>query len=565
MKKYDQYIQDVLSGKILANKKLIMTCQRHVKDLKKAEKKSYSYYFDESYADKYISFIEKFRLIDQDAGPDGKKPFFILQPFQAFYVASIFGWRIKKDPVERRFTETYFQVPRKNAKSTLVSACMVAQYFLDKKNTAQFYTAAVTREQAGEVYQMAKGIIEELMIDYPNTFESRIKIIEGPPPRIVDFQTKSFMKPLSREAKTIEGKGGYVMSLDEWHVHKTDDIRSSMKKGSIKYVSPMTHCLTTPGFNIGGPAHVHYDYCTKVLKGVLENERLFIQIYELDENDDWTDPTIWGKPNPGLGISPKLEPLLDEYKEAVAKGGFKIVDFKTKHLGMWVSNASEWIPLELYKKCNTAWNIKDYPKYDAFGALDMAYSDRGDVSALGLLVPIDDTRVKMFNKYYIPEEKARIAQEIDYFRMAELGHVVITPGETTDYDYIMSDLMELSQLLQIRLINFDAWNISYFYEKMVQSGLPVQKFQQSVPYMSPPTKRIGEMIHKQEIDFGSNPVTQWMFSNVLLKDVGNGNVKMMREQHRKIDGAITTVMSYAAWHEYKLNNPPAVEAKIAWL
>ena len=554
MKKYDKYIDDVLSGKILSGKKIIDACKRHRADIKKSAKKSYPYYFDPDYADKYISFIEKFRLIDQDAGPDGKKPLFILQPFQAFYVASIFGWRFKSDPAERRFTEAYFQVARKNAKSTLVAACMVAQYFLDKKNTAQFYTAAVTREQAGEVYGMAKGIIEELILDYPKLFESRIKIIEGPPPRIVDFQTKSFMKPLSREAKTIEGKGGYVMSLDEWHVHKTDDIRSSMKKGSIKYVSPMTHCLTTPGFNIGGPAHVHYEYCTKVLNGVLENDRLFIQIYEMDENDDWTDSTIWGKANPGLGISPKLEPLLDEYTEAVAKGGFKIVDFKTKHLGMWVSNASEWIPLNVYKKCNTTWTIEEYAGFDAFGALDMAYSDRGDISAMGFIIPLDDVRVKAYNKYYIPENKAKESAEIDYFRMAELGHVIITPGETTDYDYIMNDLLNLSELLKIRLINFDAWNISYFYEQMVKNGLPVQKFQQSVPYMSPPTKRIGEMIHKQEIDFGTNPVTQWMFSNVLLKDVGNGNVKMIREQKRKIDGPVTAVMAYSAWHEYKLTH-----------
>lgn len=565
MKKYNQYIQDIDSGKILSGKKIQLAIKRHLDDLKRAEKKSFKYYFDEAYADKYIAFIEKLRLPDLDDGPDGKKPLFILQPFQAFYVASLFGWRIKSNPAERRFTESYFQVARKNAKSTLVAACIVAQFFMDKKNNAQFYTAAVDRGQAMEVYSMAESMITDLIADYPKTFENRISIIKGPPPRIVDFKTKSFIKPLPRDPKSTEGKGGYAMTLDEWHVHKKDDLRSSMKKGTVKYISPMTHCLTTPGFNIGGPAHVHYEYCTKILNNVLSNERLFIQIYELDKNDDWTNQSLWGKPNPGLGISPKIEPIIDEYTEAVAKGGFAIVDFKTKHLGMWVSNASEWIPLEVYRKCNTDWSIKDFPKYDAFGALDMAYSDRGDVSALGLLVPIDDTRVKMFNKYYIPEEKARISQEIDYFRMAELGHVVITPGETTDYDYIMSDLMELSELLQIRLINFDAWNISYFYEKMVKAGLPVQKFQQSVPYMSPPTKRIGEMIHKQEIDFGNNPVTQWMFSNVLLKDVGNGNVKMVREQQRKIDGAITTVMSYAAWHEYKLNNPPPVEVKIAWL
>jgi phage terminase large subunit-like protein len=328
-----------------------------------------------------------------------------------------------------------------------------------------------------------------------------------------------------------------------------------MKKGTIKYKSPMTHCLTTPGFNIGGPAHVHYEYCTKILNGVLDNERLFIAIYELDEGDDFTNTAVWLKSNPGLGVSPKIEPIIDELNEALAKGGFSIVDFKTKHMGMWVSNASEWIPLSKYKRTCTSWTLSDYYGYDAFGALDMAYSDRGDVAAFGMIIPMDDVSVKCFNRYYIPEEKAKLSTEIDYLRMAELGHVVITPGDTTDYDCIMNDLLFYAEKLNIRLINFDAWNISYFYEQMVKNGLNVQKFNQSVPYMSPPTKRIGEMIHKKQIDFGTNPVTQWMFSNVFLKDVGNGNVKMIRENTKKIDGAVTAVMAYSAWHEYKINNP----------
>lgn len=554
MKIYNQYISDLSSGKILAGKKIIQMIDRHKGDLEKSKKKSFPYYFDEVYADKYISFIQKLRLPDLDDGPDGKKPLFILQPFQAFYVASIFGWRYKDDKTERRFTESYFQVARKNAKSTLVAACMVAAFFMDKKNNAQFYTAAVDREQASEVYKMALSMTEDLIADYPATFGNRVKIIQGPPPRIVDMQTKSFMKPLSRDANSTEGKGGYCMSLDEWHVHKKDDLRSSMKKGTIKYKSPMTHCLTTPGFNIGGPAHNHYDYCTKILNGTLINERLFIQIYELDTDDDWNDVKLWGKSNPGLGISPKIEPLIDEYNEAIAKGGFKIVDFKTKHLGMWVSNASEWIPIDKYRRCNTAWNIKDFAGYDAFGGVDLAYSDRGDISGYGFIIPIDEKRVKFFAKYYIPERKAKESAEIDYFRMAELGHVTMTKTETTDYDIILNDLMELSELLKFRLINFDSWNISHLYEQMVKCDLPVQQFNQNVKYMSPPTKMIGEMIHNQEIDFGLNPVTEWMFSNVNLKDVGNGNVKMERERHKKIDGAVICAMSYAAWHEYKMTN-----------
>ena len=87
---YDKYISDVLSGKILVPETILLAVQRHQADLEKSEKnKKYPYYFDREQADKYIRFISMLRLTDLPTDEDGLFPNFDVQPFQAFFIASI--------------------------------------------------------------------------------------------------------------------------------------------------------------------------------------------------------------------------------------------------------------------------------------------------------------------------------------------------------------------------------------------------------------------------------------------------------------------------------------------
>ncbi|HMR88780.1 MAG TPA: terminase large subunit [Saprospiraceae bacterium] len=561
---YDKYIHDVQTGKILVPETIALAVQRHVDDIAKSEKNKSPYYFDREQADKYISFISMMRLTDQDVDKDGKKPLFPIQPFQAFFIASVVGWRHKKNKTVRRYTDIYFQVARKNAKSTLVAAMIVAHFYLDKKIRGEFYTAATSREQAGEVFEMALAIIRELCDEYPEIKDRTAFMGKLSIHRIIDLQTKSFIAKVSREANTLEGKGCYCGSADEYHIHKTNAIISSIKKGGVKHDSPIMYRLTTPGFNIGGPCHEHYEYCKKILKGSVENDNIFAMIFELDKDDDWQDKKNWGKANPNLGASPKLHALESEFIESKAKGGFAIVDFKTKHLSMWVSSASEWIPDDKYMASCSVWELQSFKGAQCTAGLDMAYSDQGDICAFSMFIPDLDNPPfgRFFVHYWIPESKAndggtKNTLEIDYLAMAEGGFITLTKGETTDYDTILADLIWYHENFQIHRIYFDAWNISYFYEQMEKAGLNVFKFTQSTGHMSPPTKRLGEMIHKKECDFGMNPITRWMFSNVMIKEVGSGLIKMERtNKQRKIDGPVSAVMAYAAWIDHSMTYKP---------
>ena len=74
-----------------------------------------------------------------------------------FILSTVFGW--VKPNGKRRFTRTYIEVPRGNAKSTLSSA--LARYMLvaGQEGSAEVYSLATTRDLARMVFVDAQTTV----------------------------------------------------------------------------------------------------------------------------------------------------------------------------------------------------------------------------------------------------------------------------------------------------------------------------------------------------------------------------------------------------------------------
>ena len=66
-------------------------------------------------------------------------------------------------------------------------------------------------------------------------------------------------------------------------------------------LQPLLFMITTSGFNRETIYDDVYDYAKKWLDGTIVDERFISFIYELDDYNEWTEPTAWIKANPGLG------------------------------------------------------------------------------------------------------------------------------------------------------------------------------------------------------------------------------------------------------------------------
>lgn len=90
----NQYIEDVLSGRIVACKWTKLACSRQKDDFAR----SWEYIFDAEAANTVCAFLELLMHVKGEKGGHT----FVLEPWQCFCVTAVFGWK-RKENGRRRF------------------------------------------------------------------------------------------------------------------------------------------------------------------------------------------------------------------------------------------------------------------------------------------------------------------------------------------------------------------------------------------------------------------------------------------------------------------------------
>ena len=91
IRRFDAYIDDVISGRILASKKVIAACKRHLRDMDKAANDpDYPWCFDAALAARPVRFMEKYTLMDGEKDAN-QRP--LLQPNPALATGNLVNGR----------------------------------------------------------------------------------------------------------------------------------------------------------------------------------------------------------------------------------------------------------------------------------------------------------------------------------------------------------------------------------------------------------------------------------------------------------------------------------------
>ena len=116
---YQEYVDDVLSGKITVCRNIRLACERFER-----QKNDPRYYFDEEDVKQKIRIVAKLK---HTTGSHNGKPF-ILLPYQQFIIAAIFG--IKDRKTNLRITRKVFlMLSRKQGKTALAAYLAVKSEF----------------------------------------------------------------------------------------------------------------------------------------------------------------------------------------------------------------------------------------------------------------------------------------------------------------------------------------------------------------------------------------------------------------------------------------------------
>ena len=517
------YAVNVVSGEIIACHWVKLACKRFIDDIENGEARGI--YFDADAAQHALDFYD---FTAHVKGSLSGKPI-ELEPWQAFIIANLFGWKIKETGL-RRFRTAYNEVARKNAKSTLSSGIGLYMTGFDDEGGAEVYSAATTRDQAKIVFNDARH-----MVNKSPALKRRFGVFRS---NIHVESTASKFEPLSSDGNTLDGLNTHCAIIDELHAHKTREVWDVMETSTGARTQSLMFAITTAGFNRQGICYEIREYATKVLGGQVEDDSVFAVIYTLDDGDDWTDESLWIKANPNIGVSVRWDDIRRLAKKAKEMPTARN-NFLTKRLNVWVNAETAWLNMEKWERALKLPSEDYLRSLPCWIGLDLA--NKLDIAAF-VIVFKDESKYWLKCRFYLPEDaieaKSRTIGNM-YQMWSESGYLTLTEGNIIDHEYIEDDLRDALSEYDVQEIGFDPWGSTQLANKLVSDGAPMVEVPQTVKNFSEAMKEVEALVMSGNLGHGDNPVLNWMASNVTVKEDKNENI-FPNKSHadNKIDGMV---------------------------
>lgn len=438
------------------------------------------------------------------------------------------------DDDDRQYRTVYVEVPRKNAKSTISAGIALYLLLADGEPGAEVYSAAADREQARIVFDMARQMVEASP-ELSRVCKVMRSAIVGP-----NGQT---YKVLSADAYTKHGLNAHGIIFDELHTQKNRELWDVLTTSTGSRRQPVVFAITTAGvYDKESICWELHDYAVKVRDGIIEDETFLPVLYGAEKEDDWTDPEVWAKANPGLGVTLKPEYLERKCREAQEVPAAQNT-FRRLHLNQWTEQETRWLDMTVWDANSGVVSEDGLAGSECYAGLDLASTI--DIAALSLVFPVDDGYATIM-RYWVPEEnivKRSKRDRVPYDAWKWDKWITATPGNVIDYDYIRSDINALGEKYNIREIAIDRWNSTQLQTQLDGDGFVIFPFGQGFASMAAPTKELQKLLLGRQMNHGGDPVLRWMASNVAVQQDAAGNLKPAKNKSsEKIDGIVALIM-----------------------
>lgn len=542
-----QYALDVVCGSVPASRYQRLACERHLRDLQRAEAgdPAFPYRFNMEQqnpqtgkpylpAQRVCQFAELLPHVKGDWA--ARSELIRLEPWQVFVLASIFGW-INSDTLKRRFRKADLFVPRKNAKSALAAIIGLYLFSADFEYGAEVYSGATSEKQAGEVFDPAKK-----MAAATPEYRAKFGVLVNARNLAVPDNGSKFERLIGKPG---DGASPHGAIHDEYHEHATTEQYDAMGTGMGARAQPLQLVITTAGVNIGGPCHDHQQQLQKILDGLEVDERRWGIIFSIDAEDDWTDPAVLAKANPNLGVSVNEDSLRHDHEIAV-RDPRKATVFRTKHLNQWVGAANSWLNLpNLLKAVDRTLNEADFAGEECVAGLDLA--SKTDLASKAKVFErhVDGVaHYYAFFRHWLPEAAIRKPENELYRSWLAGGHVVQTSGNMIDLPAIQDSVEADAEVVRVREVAMDAWGSREIAPGLQQSGFAVVDVPMQTRHLSGPMKTIAALIDAGRFHFAEDPPAIWMLSNVECLEDRNENVFPRKPKPElKIDAAVALIVA----------------------
>jgi phage terminase large subunit-like protein len=529
VERLNAYVSGVLAGSVLAPQTIKQACARHESDFLNP-----GIYFDEGAANNAIRAIEQFT--HAKGRWQGQK--IRLEPWQCFWVGSLFGWKWT-DTEKRRYRHAYIKVPRKNGKSLIDILIGLLMFAVDREPGAEVYLGATTKEDALNLLFKPTKFIASKSTSFLTRFG-----VEVSASALTIPANMSTLQPVIRTPS--DGSSPHCAVVDEYHLHDTSDQFDVFDTGMGSRDQPLLMVSTTAGKNMAAPCFDMEQDCIKQLDGVFVNDARFILIYTMDEDDDWRDFDTWRKVNPNIGVSIS-EKYLQQQWETAKRDATKQNDLRRKHCNEWVGSAKAWMNvLKWQRMAKPALFDEVFSRAPAHGHIDLA--SRKDVAAIALTFKNGN---QYFTKqwFFVPE--LAVEENEKYQQYKNSGEIIVTPGSKTDQAFIEEKVRELHRQYDVRMWSFDDYQGDYIMTRLDNDGLPVVNYGSTVKNFSTPMKEMEALTIAGEMFNDGNACMTWMLGNVTCRVDEKDNIfprKANKNDPRcKIDGPVAVIATLGTW------------------
>ncbi|NFH88824.1 terminase large subunit [Clostridium botulinum] len=554
-------INDILINKYedyLSCQKHKWACQRLLNDFKKEECRNvlnepYIYYWDEEEAEKIVNW---FTYLRHSKGELAGQPI-NLNIWQKFFICQIYGWR-KKDNKRRRFKKSFIECARKQAKSQMESGIALYELACGSTRNKEVYEiccAGIKRKQSKVVFEEAKLMLRG------SPLATKFKCTRD---YIKHIKTGSTMIALSKEDGTKNDGGNMALFiLDEYHQHPTDDFYTMASYGQNTKES-LLMIITTAGVDLNSPCYTQeYKYCSDILNPSIDifNDTYFVDIVELDKNDNILDKRNWWKANPlRMTYKQGVEKIEEEF-EIAKQIPEKMPSFMTKCLDIWVQAKDKgYMDMAKWKDCEVEKIPYDLKNKTVFVGFDM--SAKIDLTSVAFIIPILDDGIKKyvcFSHSFIPNRQKlmerTLKDKVPYDAWERLEYLTITNTPIVDQQQVMDYVL--------RTCKENSWNIdSFWFDPANASKLmmdlsneceyPILEVFQSHKSLNEATQGFREQVYCKNVIYTNNPLLNFAMNNAVIKENG-GLIKIDKDATtKKIDpiDAMLCAFKGALYYEF---------------
>lgn len=477
-------------------------------------------------------------------------------------LAPVFGWVRQSEHFGRevrRFRVASIFIGKKNGKSP--TGAVIGLYLMrfDGERGMQVYSAARDGRQAMVVHNNAI-----CMVRSSPSLSQELKINKATG-RIVWEEGHSVYAPMSADnIKSQEGLNGSAI-IDEVHTVDNRLGRVLADMGASR-AEPLIFEISTAGEGIDNYGRKRWEYGEQVNAGRIKDSRFFFKAYtpdatvsddDLSQVDDNGNPDAvtlrhWKAANPALGEILDVRELANSCIQAKANDA-DWAGFKARRLNLWQRAATPWLTGDAWSKASDSTPIESC--YDCGGGIGLDLARVNDMTAAAVVCPSPEHegRFNLFVRYWIPEERLESLSEKNVQHLAKWvdeGWVIATSGSVTDFTAVQDGILDMIKIVGSQVLCFDKLFAFETCRAIAdETGILPVDFPQTYNSYSAPSNDFKRMTMSQELVHERNPVLEWQAGHCIVKDLGNGRIKPIKEagaSHKTIDGIQASIMALRA-------------------